>query len=209
MSEPVEHHYYTPEEYFAIEERAEYRSEYIDGEIFAMAGGTANHNRITVVLSRKLDEIFEKDGRCEVFAENVRLQIQANRHYTYPDIIIVCGKPEFDKCQKDTMTNPVVIIEVLSDSTEAYDRGSKFEAYRQIEAFREYILIDQERVHIETFVKSDDGSWNWREYSDHNNDLPFVSLNITIPIQEIYRRVEFPSEPQLIRVKVKRRRVWA
>ena len=201
MAQPVEHQYYTPDEYFAIEENAEYRSEYCDGELFAMAGATVNHNRITITLTRILDEIFEQNRKCEVFSENVRLQMRPNRHYTYPDIMIVCGKPKFVKNRNDTLTNPVVIIEVLSESTQDYDRGSKFAAYREIRTLKEYILIEQDRAHIETFVKEEDGTWRLRDYNDMAGELSFVSLDITIPIQTIYRRVEFPIKSQLTRVK--------
>ncbi len=201
MAQPLEQPYYTPDEYFAIEEHAEYRSEYFDGEIFAMAGGTANHNRITVALSRILDEAFEKDGTCEVFSENIRLQIQPNRRYTYPDIMIVCGKPDFVKNRNDTMTNPKVIIEVLSDSTEAYDRGRKFAEYRKLATLCEYVLIEQNQTHIESFVKEDNGTWRLYEYDDMAGEFPFISLGIVIPIQRIYRRVDFSQESRVTRVK--------
>jgi Uma2 family endonuclease len=198
MAQPVERRYYTPEEYFALEERAECRSEYIDGEIFAMAGGTANHNRITTDTVLALHSKLENKG-CETFIHDLRVQLQANRRYSYPDVVIVCGKLEFVKNRKDTITNPLVIIEVLSDSTKDYDRGSKFAAYREIQTLREYILIEQDRVHIESFVKEEDGTWRLRDYDDVTSALPFTSLDSAIPIQTIYRRVT--SEPQLARVK--------
>ena len=162
MAQVAEQHYYTPEEYFAIEERAEY---------------------------------------CNVFISDLRVQLRHDQRYTYPDIGVVCGKPEFVKKRTDTITNPIVIIEVLSDSTKDYDRGSKFAAYREIATLREYILIAQNRVHIESFVRQDTGSWILQEYNDMTGELPFASLDITIPIQAIYDGVEFSSEPQLTRVK--------
>lgn len=201
MAQPAEHRSYTPEEYFAIEERAEYRSEYIDGEIFAMAGGTANHNRIVRDVVIALNSELEDKG-CEAFMNDLRVQLQKNRRYAYTDVVIVCGEPEFVKNRQDTITNPIIIIEVLSDSTKDYDRGSKFAAYREIQTLREYILIEQDRVHIESFVKEEDGTWRLRDYNDITGNIPFVSLDIAIPIQTIYRRVEFsPEEPQLTRVK--------
>jgi len=201
MAQPAEHRYYTPEEYFAIEEHAEYRNEYIDGEIFAMSGGTANHNRIAGDLFSVLNSALAPKG-CEAFINDLRVQLQESRRYTYPDIVIVCGTLEFVKKRKDTITNPIVIIEVLSDSTKDYDRGSKFTAYRNIESLREYVLIEQNRVHIESFAKENDGTWRLREYDALTGDLPLIALDIVIPIKDIYRRVEFPTEePQLMRVK--------
>lgn len=201
MAQPAEQHYYTPEEYFTIEERAEYRSEYVDGEIFAMSGDTANHNRIAGDLFSVLNSALAPKG-CEAFINDLRVQLQESRRYTYPDVVIICGKPEFVKNRKDTVTNSVVIFEVLSDSTKDYDRGSKFTAYRHIKTLREYVLIEQNRVYIESFTKEDDGTWRLREYDDITGDLPLIALEIAIPIKEIYRRVEFSTEePLLTRVK--------
>ncbi len=180
----------TPEEYFALEEYADCKSEYFHGEIFAMAGGTANHNRITLNFANLLNTAF-KGKSCEAFAIDVRIQIDKEKHYTYPDVVAVCGQIEFAEMRKDTIVNPILIAEVLSDATKDYDRGSKFTAYRNIKTLRDYVLIAQETVHIEYFSKENDGTWRLREYFDPQGILSVASLELSIPIREIYDRVVF------------------
>ena len=148
--------YYTPEEYLALEEAADYRSEYFQGEIFAMSGGSANHNRITKNLVIALERSFENKP-CEAFMTDMRLLVKKNGLYTYPDIMAVCGQLEFAEGRDDTLTNPVVIVEVLSKSTQDYDRGGKFALYRAIETFQDYVLIDQHTIQVEHFHRLDDG----------------------------------------------------
>ncbi len=133
--------YHSPEEYLALEETAEYRSEYYRGEIFAMAGGSANHNRIARNLLIAFDDALEGKP-YEAFITDMRLYVKKNGLYTYPDVMVVCGKLEFVKGRTDTLTNPVVIVEVLSESTEGYDRGTKFELYRAVDTLQDYVLID-------------------------------------------------------------------
>jgi len=191
---------YTPQEYFAMEETAEYKSEYFHGEIFAMAGGTPDHNRITVDLASALNSMFI-GGSCEAFASDVRVQIDTNKHYTYPDVVVVCGEIEFAEGRKDTIANPIAIMEVLSDSTKDYDRGTKFTAYRTIKTLREYVLIEQDSVHVEAFFKEDDGTWRLREYFDIKEMLPLKSLQMEIPIKDIYNRVSLAPKPRLFTAK--------
>ena len=131
--------YFTPEEYLALEEEAEYRSEYYQGEIFAMTGGSANHNTIAVNLCRSLDEAFD-DKPCQVFINDMRLLVQDNGLYTYPDLMVVCGNIKFVAGRDDTVTNPIVVVEVLSKSTGSYDRGPKFELYRALHTLQDYVL---------------------------------------------------------------------
>lgn len=191
---------YTPQEYFAMEEAAEYKSEYFHGEIFVMAGGTPDHNRITVDLASALNNAFT-EGTCEPFASDLRVQIDKNKHYTYPDVVVVCGEIEFAEGRKDTIANPIATIEVLSDSTKDYDRGTKFTAYRTIMTLREYVLIEQDSVHIEVFFKEDDGTWRLREYFDIEKMLALESLQIEIPLKEIYSRVSLTPKPRLFTIK--------
>lgn len=134
--------YYTPEEYLELEEAAEYKSEYIDGQIIPMAGGTANHNRISLNLSAALNFAFRQQD-YEVFMGDVRLWIPQKLTYTYPDMMILAGEPEFFNNRKDVILNPQIIVEVLSKSTKGYDREDKFQAYRTLSTFQEYLLIDQ------------------------------------------------------------------
>ena len=182
--------YYTPEEYLAIEEAAEYRSEYYKGKIFAMAGGSINHNRIVRNLSRKLDQAL-LNSKCEPFMTDVKVWVEQKDLFTYPDVIVVCGEPEFYQDRDETITNPIIIIEVLSDSTKNYDRNEKFEFYRALASFGEYILIDQHRIHVEHFYLESKKKWIYTDYSDLNDVLKFNKIEFQLSLKDIYDRVEF------------------
>ena len=182
--------YYTPEEYLEFEEIAEYKSEYYQGEIFAMAGASINHNRITGNVFTGLNQGLTKKN-CEAFINEMRIWVSSKDLFTYPDILVICGKPEFYPNRNDTITNPLIIIEVLSDSTKNYDRGEKFEFYRSIPTFREYILIDQYKIHIEHFYIADNEKWTLVEYNDLSDILKLTKINFNISIKEIYSRVSF------------------
>lgn len=183
---------YSPEEYLALEETAEYRSEYYRGEIFAMSGGSANHNRIIKNLVITLDAALEGKP-CETFVTDMRLHVRKNSLYTYPDVMIVCGRIEYVKGRTDTITNPVVIFEVFSESTQAYDRGAKFELYRAIETLQDYVLVDQSRVHVEYFHKLEDGRWLLTEFNNLEGVLMLESVGVEIPLSRVYQRVEWES----------------
>jgi Uncharacterized protein conserved in cyanobacteria len=146
---------YTPEEYLALERASAYKSEYYDGEVFAMSGASRRHVLIVTNLVTQLATQLKKRA-CEVYSADMRLKIEITRAYTYPDVIVVCGEPQFSDKQKDTLINPTVIIEVLSESTQGYDRGGKFEQYRTLESFKEYLLISQDKPHVEHFVRQAD-----------------------------------------------------
>jgi Uma2 family endonuclease len=176
------------EEYFAREETAEHRSEYFCGDIFSMAGGTPNHNRITVNLASLLSSQF-RGGPCEAFANDLRVQVEKDFHYTYPDILVVCGEMKLLEGRSDTVVNPVVIIEVLSEATRDYDRGTKFTAYRSIETLTDYILVDQDTVHIEYFSKESDGTWRLREFFSTEEIVDIKSIQATILSKDAYERV--------------------
>jgi Uma2 family endonuclease len=181
--------YISIEEYFAREDSAELRSEYFCGDVFAMAGGTPNHNRITVNLTSMLNSKF-RGGPCEAFSSDLRVQVAKDVHYTYPDVVVVCGELILAEGRTDTITNPIVIMEVLSESTRDYDRGSKFTAYRSIETLTDYILIDQDTVHIEYFSKERDGTWRLRELFSAEEFLEIKSIEATLPAKAIYERVD-------------------
>lgn len=185
--------YVTPEEYLAIEESAEYRSDYYRGEIFALAGGSINHNRIVRNLSTKLDTALDK-SKCEAFINDLKVWIKEKELFTYPDVIVVCGKKEFYQDRDDTIINPIVIIEVLSESTKNYDRIEKFEFYRSIPTFQEYLLVDQYRVHIDHYYFESKGKWIYTEYKDMNEVLQFNKIQVQAPLKDIYNRVEFEKE---------------
>ncbi|MDZ7336626.1 MAG: Uma2 family endonuclease [candidate division KSB1 bacterium] len=191
MEQLAEKKYYSPEEYLALEETAEYKSEYYRGEIFALAGTSVNHNQIIVNTVSKLSNRL--DEKCRAFTTDVRLWIDEKDLFTYPDIMIVCGKIEFYPGRDDTITNPLVIIEVLSESTKNYDRGEKFVFYRAIPSFKEYILIDQYTVHVEHFYIGEQGKWVLTEYDNPDDILKFTKIDFQISLREIYHRVELPT----------------
>ena len=180
--------YYTPEEYLALEETAEYRSEYFQGEIFVMTGGSINHNRITGNIHTELNIAFE-NRPCEAFINDMRLLVKKNGLYTYPDVMVVCGQIRFLEGRDDTLTNTSVIIEVLSKSTEGYDRGAKFELYRALETFQDYILVDQTKIHVEHFHKLEDGRWILQEFNRLEDILCLETLDVSLPLARIYRKV--------------------
>jgi len=182
--------YLTPEEYLALEEAAEFKSEYYQGEIFNMAGASFNHNQIILNVSSHLHQ-KQKNHKCRVAMNDLRLWVEANDLFTYPDILVICDKPQFYTDRNDTITNPKIIIEVLSESTKNYDRGEKFVFYRSIPTFREYILIDQYSVHIEQFCIGVDGNWVLKEYDDLNAVLKFSQIDFQIPFTDIYSQVKF------------------
>ena len=182
--------YYTPEEYLELEEAADYRSEYINGQIIPMAGGTANHNRISLNLSAALNFAFRQQD-YEVFMGDVRLWITQKRTYTYPDVMILAGEPEFFNNRKDIILNPQIIVEVLSKSTKGYDREDKFEAYRTISTFQEYLLIDQTRIHVDQFSKTGKKQWALREYDEEDEAIALVSVPFEISLQDLYNKVKF------------------
>ncbi|HEX6367511.1 MAG TPA: Uma2 family endonuclease [Longimicrobium sp.] len=183
--------YYTPEEYLALERHAEFKSEYIDGQIVAMTGASAPHNLIAGSVLAELRMRFR--GRpCRAFIGDMRVQIEGGRRYTYPDVVAVCGEPKFLDGVLDTLENPTLIVEVLSPSTEAYDRGEKFTHYRAIETLQEYVLVAQDRVMVERFVRHGE-FWMFSAFGDLDEAVELTSVACTIPLREIYENVEFPA----------------
>jgi Uma2 family endonuclease len=183
--------YYTPEEYLELEATADYKSEYIGGQIIAMAGASINHNRISLNLSSGLNFAF-RNQNYEVFMGDMRLWIPQKLIYTYPDVIIIADEPEFFNNRTDTITNPQVVIEVLSQSTKGYDREDKFAAYRTIPTFQEYLLIDQNRIHVEQFSKTGKKRWNFREYDEEDKNISLEIVSFEISLQDLYNKVKFP-----------------
>lgn len=186
---------YSPEEYFELEATAVDRNEYINGEIVPMSGGTPNHNRIAgncfSILHIALD-----NQPYEAFFADQRLQIAASNNYTYPDIMVVEGKPELVRGRNDTITNPTLIIEVLSKSTADYDRGAKFLAYRTIPTFREYLLIDQYSTYVEQHVKQDDRHWMLTIHDDPTATIALASVPVQIAIADLFKKVTFDSRSE-------------
>jgi Uma2 family endonuclease len=185
---------YTPKEYLALERKAEHRSEYLSGQIYAMTGASREHNRIAVNLTRELSTALR--GRpCEVFASDMRVKVSPTGLYTYPDVVVVCGEARFEDREVDTLLNPTLIVEVLSDSTEAYDRGQKFAHYRRLETLSDYVLIAQDRVLVEHFVR-DGERWIMREIREPDGWLVLEAIGCEVSLRDIYERVELPDDEQ-------------
>lgn len=180
----------TPQEYLIRERQASIKSEFYQGEIFAMGGGSANHSLIAANFVGEARNSL-KGRQCAVFNSDLRLQVQSTGLYTYPDATIVCGELLFDDDHRDTLLNPTVIVEVLSDSTEKYDRGKKSNHYRQIASLKELILIAQDRSHVERFTRQPNGDWLFHEQKELTADFELKSLGISIAISELYRGVKF------------------
>ncbi len=185
--------FFTPTEYLAMEEVAETKHEYFNSEIFDMAGASRNHNLIAGNIARALGNRLE-NRPCEVYANDMRLLVKSNGLYTYPDVMVVCGKPEFIRRQTDTLTNPTLIVEVLSDSTRDYDHGQKFELYKVLTSLKEYMLVEQERAHVECFQRVK-GSRKWlvEIFDGLKQVLKLESVACEIPLWQIYSKVEFES----------------
>ena len=188
----VSKHYITPEEYLYRESMAEVRSEYFRGEMFAMAGASANHNLIVGNCIRTLGQQLKKKP-CRVFPSDLRLRIEATGLYTYPDLSIVCGEPLLDSGARDVLLNPMVLVEVLSDSIEAYDRGKKFEHYRTIPSLKHYVLIAQDRHSIDCFTRSNDGSWNLTSCQGVDGEIMLDAIDSELVGAEVYDKVVFAS----------------
>lgn len=184
----------TPEEYLVRERRAEWRSEFFRGEMFAMAGATWEHTLIKDNLAGELGNRL-KGGPCQVATSDLRVKVNATGLYTYPDLVIVCDPPQFEDHVHDTLLNPRVIVEVLSDSTEKYDRGTKFAHYRQLPSVQEYVLVAQDRPLVERYVRQADDTWVLTAFSDLAGSLVFGAIAAPIPLAEIYRGVQFPETP--------------
>ena len=180
--------YLTPEEYLHRERKAEFRSEYYRGETFAMAGASANHNLIVGNCVFTLGLQLKKKP-CRVYPSDLRLRIEATGLYTYPDLSVVCGEPQLESDAGDVLLNPLVIVEVLSDSTEAYDRGKKFEHYRTIPTLRHYVLISQDRHSIDCFSLRDDGSWSLANCQGLEGMVTLDAINGELAASEVYDKV--------------------
>jgi Uma2 family endonuclease len=188
--------YITPEEYLERERLADDKSEYFSGEICAMAGASRAHNLISGNVSAALIALL-RDRPCEVYANDMRVQADQSRQYSYADVVVVCGEPQFRDGREDTLSNPLVLVEVLSPSTEANDRGEKFLRYRQIPSLTDYVLISQTTRHIEQFVKQPDGSWRMTE-ADGDETFVLASLGCVLSLADVYNKVTFEPPVRLV-----------
>jgi len=183
----------TPGEYLELERKAENKSEYFDGEIYAMAGAKRRHNVIAWNLGGELRQHL-KGKKCEAYPADMRVFVPQTGLYTYPDLVVVCGEPEFQDDTFDTLLNPILIIEVLSDTTETYDRGKKFQHYRSIESLREYVLVSQDEARIEKYIKQGDGFWVLSEAVGLEAEIEFASIECRIALAEVYDKIDFSDE---------------
>ena len=182
----------TPEEYLAQERQALYKSEYLNGEIFAMSGANREHNLICVNVSASLHAQL-RQRPCEAYVSDMRVKVSPTGLYTYPDVVVVCGEPQFEDAHVDTLLNPTVIVEVLSPSTEDYDRGTKFEHYRALPSLQEYLLISQDKVHIVHYVKQADATWVLSETTRPEDRFQLPSISCDLSVAEMYDKVSFIS----------------
>lgn len=182
----------TPEEYLVIERKAECKSEYCNGEMFAMSGASEQHASIVANVMYLL--VGQLRGRpCKAYSNDLRVRVSPTGLYTYPDIVVVCGQRQFADDQKDTLLNPTLIVEVLSDSTKDYDRGGKFEQYRSLSSFREYVLIAQDRCHVERFVRQPDSRWLLSETNNIGDIIDLSSIDCKLALTEVYDKVDLPA----------------
>jgi Uma2 family endonuclease len=183
----------TPQEYLDLERKAEVKSEYMDGEMFAMSGASREHARIVLNIASHLNSEFQ--GRpCEVYASELRTKITQTGSYTYPDVVAVCGGAVFEDDYFDTLINPQLIVEVLSDSTESYDRGRKFAHYRTVESLLQYVLVSQTECRVECFKRqSDDANWLYTEAARLEESVELSSVATRISLAQIYQNIDFEA----------------
>jgi len=182
--------FYTTEEYLNLEDRAKFKSEYYQGEIFSMAGASLNHNQIVVNLCIACGNQL-KNIAYRVFANDVKVWIPQANAYTYPDLLLLAEPPQFVEKRNDTVTNPLIIIEVLSDTTKDFDRSGKFELYRTLPSLQEYILVHQDKIQLEQFIKQSEKQWLMREYDAEETTLEFANVPVQVSLADIYAKVNF------------------
>ena len=183
--------YLTPEEYLAFERKATTKHEYLNGQIVAMSGASFAHNFITVNIATSLN-VQLMEGECRVATSDMRVKVTQIDSYFYPDVVVVCGAPRAEDDTFDTLLNPTLIVEVLSPSTEGYDRGEKFEHYQQIASLKDYILISQDEVHVEYYYRQEN-EWLQTEFVELEDVLSLQSIGCELRLSDIYRRVEVAS----------------
>jgi len=181
---------FTVAEYLSMDRDASDKHEFAFGEIYAMGGASARHVEIVGNIVSELRNHL-RQRPCRVYSTDLRLCVDADHRYTYPDVVVVCGQPQFLDDRLDTLLNPDLIVEVLSESTRNYDRGDKFQQYRGIPSFREYLLVDQAKAHVERYSKQQDGTWSLWETDSSDHVVHLESIAVTLPVSEIYLKVEF------------------
>ena len=184
----------SPGEYLAHERRAETKSEYVDGEVYAMTGASREHNRISLSIGAQLWNQLQNRS-CEPFVNDMRARV-GRRAYLYPDVVVVCGEAQFEDDQGDTLLNPTLVVEVLSPSTENYDFGKKFTLYRAIGSLQEYLLVAQDRCHVAHYVRQADNTWLLSETFSRDDTVALPSIDCRLALPDVYHRVEFAAEEE-------------
>jgi Uma2 family endonuclease len=182
--------YISPEEYLRLERQSEYKSEYVNGEIFAMTGASRKHNLVAGNIFRELSQQL-RSRQCEAYVGDMRVKVTATGLYTYPDVVIVCGEPKFEDTFVDTLLNPTLLVEVLSQSTERYDRIAKSSYYRTLGSLAEHLLVAQEEVRLEQYIKQPDGRWLLFECSSRDNVVELPSIGCSLALSDVYDKVTF------------------
>jgi len=182
--------YISPQEYLRLERQSEYKSEYVNGQIFAMTGASRKHNLITTSISSSLHTQL-KGRPWEVYAVDMRVKVRATGLYTYPDVAVACGEPEFEDDFIDTLLNPTLLVEVLSPSTERYDRIAKSSYYRTMESLAEHLLVAQDEIRVEQYVKQPGGEWLLFEFLALDSTVQLPSIGCSLQLSEVYDRISF------------------
>jgi len=194
MSRPAEQ-IITAADYLDLERQAATKSEYLNGQIYAMSGASRKHNTIVFNLARRIGN--QLDGKpCRGYVNDMRVKVSPTGLYTYPDVVVACGEPRFEDSHVDTLLDPTVIIEVLSDSTEAYDRGDKFAHYRALESLTDYLLVAQDKPRIEHYSRQPDGQWLYSVADGLDARMGIATIGCALHLAEVYDRVEFPDSGQ-------------
>lgn len=193
---------YSPAEYLALDENSKARHEYWNGEIYMMSGSTPTHNRLTLNLVGALDRAIAKRKRpCTVYATDLRLRIENVNVFSFPDVMVICGKLEYYANRPDVVMNPILIVEVMSDSTERFDHTKKFAAYRQIPSLQAYLIVDQHSVFVECFEKDKSGQWIVQVHDSLKQTLKLDCLDIGISLRAMYAQIQFRPRLKIVRRK--------
>jgi Uma2 family endonuclease len=184
----------TPEEYLEIERKAEYKSEYFNGEMFGMSGGTAAHSLIAMNVGRSIGNQL-RGGPCVAFNSDLRVLANATGLYAYPDLSVVCDEPKFAGGMRDVLLNPILLVEVLSPLTEAYDRGLKFQHYRSIESLRHFLLVSSDCISVELFTRQSEGTWRLTFATELTASLTLEAINCNLLLSDVYDKIEFDAAP--------------
>lgn len=182
----------SPEEYLAAERASETKSEYVGGEVYAMTGASRRHNLVTANVTTSL--VSQLRGRpCETYTGGMRVRVSRTGAYVYPDVVVVCGEPEFEGRELDTLLNPSLVVEVLSPSTAAYDHGVKWEHYRRLPSLQEYLLIGQDRARVERYTRQGEGLWLFSETEDPAAVIDLASIGCSLDLRDVYDKVPEPD----------------